>query len=244
MKKQTGFTLIEFLLVTALLGILLTLALKGMRDRTDAHKIDKSAHQITQIFQAAAGYFVDHVTWPTEQSLDFEPYLPVNSHTNPWGQDFHFQGNADHKLFKINTSVPEGLAEQLVARLPNASLDTCEASFCIVNSEITRPGQNGATNGINLQAMGVASSAHQTIDITCAKGLEAAIMTSVQGFTMPRDHYYTSAIISSVSTHGSCRMISDGQWRCDVEGHAKTRQREHNEGQVSLFYLAYCQPAS
>jgi len=70
MKRQSGFTLIEILVVVMILGLLISLAAPRIIGRTDDARIVKARADIKAIEEALSLYKLDSGTFPTtEQGL-------------------------------------------------------------------------------------------------------------------------------------------------------------------------------
>ena len=67
-NKQKGFTLIEMMLVLAVIAIISMLALKTYQSSMMTTRIDKAAVEMQHILEAALAYNVDHQTWPDAHS--------------------------------------------------------------------------------------------------------------------------------------------------------------------------------
>jgi len=62
--KQKGFTLIEMMLVLAVIAIMAMLALKTYQSSAITTRIDKASVEMQHILEAALAYNVDHQKWP------------------------------------------------------------------------------------------------------------------------------------------------------------------------------------
>lgn len=140
--KNSAFTLIELLLVIAVLSIISALGIMSYRRYFQAKRIDKVAIGMQHVLQAAMSYYVDHnATWPqahdcgdsAADTSDFvTTYLPNGRYRSYFGSDYCWQdagaGTAprQHRLFWVAVSVPGkspdnvAIAKQLAGRLPNA----------------------------------------------------------------------------------------------------------------------------
>lgn len=164
-NNQTGFTLIEIMLVLALMTAITIGGLSVYRTRMITTKIDKAALQIQQWLQGAQLFYIKNARWPKreDQQILLEQYLPVHSEKNPWGQAYEIslpdnEANPSH-LFRLQTQVPDEphdsqsddsvIAQRIAGLLPNAAVQ----AHNLVIAEITIPGQALA----NQQALKIVS---------------------------------------------------------------------------------------
>lgn len=115
-SSKAGFTLVEILLVVAILGILAGVAVIGVRGRTD--KANKSACRasIQAIRTAIDAYDVDNGTYPPSlQSLVARdsapnwsgPYIQeARMLKDPWGHEFQYSPREDG--CEIRSAGPDG----------------------------------------------------------------------------------------------------------------------------------------
>jgi type IV pilus assembly protein PilA len=148
-KKQTGFTLIELMLVLAVIAAISVIGLNAYRQQLTNFQVDKTALQMQQWLEAAAAYYVKNNAWPAipsgyasctavNQVLEgnvnlcgpsaADAYIATGSiDTNPWGQPYVLIPPANSGgPFTVRTTVSaspqsKNLANQIAARLPNAS---------------------------------------------------------------------------------------------------------------------------
>lgn len=106
MKKQTGFTLIEVMVVVVILGILAALVVPKIMGRPDEARIVAARQDIATLMQALKLYKLDNITYPTTeqglQALTTKPAsAPVPSNwksggyidrlpKDPWGHEFQY----------------------------------------------------------------------------------------------------------------------------------------------------------
>ena len=141
-KLQDAFTLIELLLVIAVLSIIAALGIMSYRRYFQTNRIDKVAISMQHVLEAAMSFYVDNsATWPLPKQCDdstpttnsfVTDYLPNGSYQSTFGTDFCWHdagaGSApqQHRLFWVAVRVPgaapdsTNIAKRLAARLPNA----------------------------------------------------------------------------------------------------------------------------
>lgn len=137
-----GFTLVELLLVIAVLSIIAALGIMSYRRYFETSRLDKVAIGMQHVLEAAMAYYIDNdATWPNPRNCDAsEPqqdsfvtkYLPNGNYVSYFGTDYcwHDAGAGtvpeQHRLFwvalKIPGMAPDNalIAERLASRLPNA----------------------------------------------------------------------------------------------------------------------------
>jgi general secretion pathway protein G len=111
MKKQSGFTLIELMVVLVILGIIIGLVVPNLTGRGDDARITAAATDIKTIENALEIYRLQNSHYPsTDQGLEAlvekpsgspepknwrGPYLKITP-TDPWGVDYGYinDGNA------------------------------------------------------------------------------------------------------------------------------------------------------
>jgi len=118
--KAKAFSLIETLLVIAIIGILVSLGLVGASEYAKQVKVRKTAFDLQQILQAGSKYYLDNADWPDGPPPDnFKQYLPLGDLKNPWGYDYSYS-HTDVK-FQVTTTLPDkNIAIGVENLLPNA----------------------------------------------------------------------------------------------------------------------------
>jgi general secretion pathway protein G len=115
-QSRAGFTLVEILLVVAILGILAGVAVVSLKGRTQAANITAARTSIQAISTAIDTYEVDNGVYPPSlQSLLTKgselnwngPYLKDGRMPKtPWGEDFIYSIKGDGYELKANK--PDG----------------------------------------------------------------------------------------------------------------------------------------
>jgi type IV pilus assembly protein PilA len=65
MKKQSGFTLIELMIVVAIIGILAAIAIPAYQDYTIRAKVTEAANMASAAKAAVSEYVLSEASWPT-----------------------------------------------------------------------------------------------------------------------------------------------------------------------------------
>lgn len=105
-EKSYGFTLIEILVVVAILGILAALIVPKLMSRPEEARVIAAQQDIRAIVQALKLYRLDNMRYPTTEQglaalveLPSTPPLPANwkaggylerLHKDPWGNDYQY----------------------------------------------------------------------------------------------------------------------------------------------------------
>jgi prepilin-type N-terminal cleavage/methylation domain-containing protein len=157
--KQSGFTLMEMLLVMVIVSVIVVMGLNYTTQKTEELRRDRAALQYQQILNAALAYYINTsaTAWPPIATLKDNGYLPNLPLNNPWGNAYlnATVGN----IYYVFSKVPSGTASLLsqatilAGRLPIAfattsnppntnTLCTAASTTCYIASGVTMPGQN------------------------------------------------------------------------------------------------------
>jgi general secretion pathway protein G len=123
-KKSLGFTLIEMLVVVAIIGILAGIIVVKIANKPDEARVVRAKQDIASLQTALDLYKLDNGTYPTtEQGLDAlvtqpsDPPMPPNWHaylskipTDPWNRPYLYQNPGEHGDIDIYTYGPTGQA--------------------------------------------------------------------------------------------------------------------------------------
>ena len=79
-KSQTGFTLIEVMIVVVILGILATVVVQKVIDRPDEARITKAKQDVLTLESALNLYKLDNYVYPTtDEGLDALVHKPASA---------------------------------------------------------------------------------------------------------------------------------------------------------------------
>ena len=122
MKKQTGFSLIEIMVVVVILGILASIVVPKIMGRPDEARVVKAKQDILAIQNALDLYKLDNGVYPTtDQGLaalvtkptsnpeprDWKIYLK-RIPKDPWGREYLYLNPGEHGEIDIFTLGAEG----------------------------------------------------------------------------------------------------------------------------------------
>ena len=181
-----AFTLIELLLVIALLGAMAAYGISFYSQKAQNERIDKAALEMQQIMQSAVLYHSDTGNWPNSSNSNGifeENYILSNGKIplNPWGNAYQYEQNPNNSgLFLISTHLPTSeLAGQLAGHLPFAHVDVVPAGY-----QVTMEGDMaGSNNSYIIAAMNTTSplsSGSNTVTekFYCPGGWQAGMLIS------------------------------------------------------------------
>ena len=116
-KKQTGFTLIEVMVVVVILGILAAVVVPRIMDNPDKARITKAKQDIRALESALNLYRLDNYSYPTtDQGLEALSSRPSGSPEpanykeggyirklpkDPWGSDYLYLSPGEHSEIDI-----------------------------------------------------------------------------------------------------------------------------------------------
>lgn len=114
--KQAGMTIIEILIVIALLGTIMTIVMTNILDKSDDAKVDLTKVAAAQLENALRLYKLHNNRYPaTEDGLAAlvnqpasaknwrGPYTEAEKLNDPWGQPFSYEAQGV-KTFKITSA--------------------------------------------------------------------------------------------------------------------------------------------
>lgn len=107
--RQSGFTLIEIMVVVVIIGMLVTLILPKVLDRQDQAAQVKAKADIHSLSSAIKLYKLDNFKYPTT-SQGLNELLPGSGDSkgyverlpkDPWGNDYQYQQPGQHLDFDV-----------------------------------------------------------------------------------------------------------------------------------------------
>lgn len=167
LKQQCmkGFTLIEILLVLAIIAMLIYLGIGYYQQHLISSRIDKASLQMQQILNAGLAYYLANGEWPADLGTlqnPKAPYLPstiispflTNSYTVFYDKQSPTLLSVSLKISAANNSA--ALAESIAGKLPLAytttsnpqknpptKVNNCQSGkVCYVVGQVNIPGQN------------------------------------------------------------------------------------------------------
>jgi len=132
-KKQSGFTLVELLLVLVILALIAGLVLPGIIGKAESAKAKAASSQISRISMSVESFYLD--TGNTPSSLDQlvnepsgvngwnGPYIKNSLLKDPWGQPYKYTVPGQHGDFDI---VSYGADHQQGGEKNNADINNWE----------------------------------------------------------------------------------------------------------------------
>ncbi len=184
MQKKQGYTLIEMLLVIAIISILAAAFLLTYRTHAATARVNKASLEVQQVLQAAMTYQVDEGAWPDAtaapptctppnltQNKFVQNYLPNQDYVSSFGNNYCWSetktSNNHTPTFWVALKSPNNdsnFATRVASRLPNAVVTSdptqtpatpCVAGqACYVRAEVPRPSGSGGSSHAFVIAIG------------------------------------------------------------------------------------------
>lgn len=137
---ENGFTLIEMMLVAAIISGFILMGIGYTQQRTRALMIDRASAQMQQILNAGLSYYVNNGSWPTNiAALQTANYLPATV-VSPYGPSSSYLVSNSNSVFSVSLSLPDGypngtsIAQMIAGKLP----------FGVTSAALTVPSGGGA----------------------------------------------------------------------------------------------------
>ena len=117
-RFQSGFTLVELLLVLVILALIAGLVLPGIIGKAESAKVRAAGSQISRISMSVENFYLD--TGSTPDSLAdlvnepgvakgwTGPYIKNSILKDPWGRDYQFRSPGEHGDFDIYSYGADG----------------------------------------------------------------------------------------------------------------------------------------
>ncbi len=120
---EQGFTLIEMMLVAAIISAFIFMGIGYTQQRTRALQMDRTSAQMQQILNAGLSYYVNNGSWPASvTTLQTAGYLPSTGVTSPFGTSYSVSNTTS--VFTATVSLPAGyahgsaIAQMIAGKLP------------------------------------------------------------------------------------------------------------------------------
>lgn len=136
MGKQTGFSLLEMLLVLIIMGTMAYAGMSFYQQKTLQARIDRTVAQMQQILNAGLSYYLANGRWPTDLAClqgsgetDCAMQFLPKEITNPWGGlEYKAIASKDRAMFYVYTTISsatgsssaQNIAEMVAGGLPLA----------------------------------------------------------------------------------------------------------------------------
>jgi len=132
-KSQTGFSLIELLVVLVILGLIAGLVVPNIIGQTEKAKVKAAAATIQRIAMGVDAYYLDNgevperladlVNEPGNVSNWTGPYIKKSILKDPWGEAYQFRYPGEHGEFDIVSFGPD---KQMGGEGKNADITSWE----------------------------------------------------------------------------------------------------------------------
>lgn len=163
-NKEHGVTLIEMMLVAAVIAMFFTMLIGYTQQRTRSSQIDRASQQMQQILNAGLSYYISQGRWPVNLAELQAPtaYVPANI-TSPWNAPYVLtpmpSGLPPEQqiLLQVSLTLPAALSAKnaisavIANKVPyGVSTPGVGAAPAVVTASVNLPGQdlNNAT-GVN-----------------------------------------------------------------------------------------------
>jgi prepilin-type N-terminal cleavage/methylation domain-containing protein len=162
-KKITGFTMMEILLVMVIISILFFMAANYMQQRLRDERINRTVIQMQQVINGALNYYAEKKDWPvvpgtwtSSSFLQDAGYITADTYNGPWPKSpwwahprssYILGMDAEKKKLIIFTYIGVGnqavINSQILAgKIPSAQSCSNPNADCYFTVTIPIPGQN------------------------------------------------------------------------------------------------------
>lgn len=162
---KAGFTLLETMLVLALIGTMLVMAINYGARHMAQQRLEMSALQMQQILNAGLAYYTSHGTWPSTcafasnsatnastwssiSALSTAGYLPANLERNAFGYSYamscdRITGGVFYVMTQVSShAIALALAGELPLGYTSDQYGNPSTTENYVTAQVTIPGQN------------------------------------------------------------------------------------------------------
>ena len=116
--RQSGFTLVELLLVLVILALIAGLVLPGIIGKAEGAKVRAASSQISRISMSVETFYLDTGSTPDSLSALVNepsggngwngPYIKNSILKDPWGREYQFKNPGEHGDFDIYSFGADG----------------------------------------------------------------------------------------------------------------------------------------
>lgn len=225
-RKSKGFTLLEMILVIAIMGMILVAMSKYAVIKVDQLKRDRMALQIQQIENAAMAYYVSTGTWPgttagvacgtaatnlSSSILISSNYLPASMIKSPYGTSYKYScptlNSSPLAAYLVSSGTVGAItgpasAQIIASMVPGGYVSNYPLASDPkngVNSQVIVPGQN-LNNARSVNFAGIYKSGACVPAPTCPLGMSPTILVTPAAVSGVNDAPVTCTSATDPST--------------------------------------------